>query len=281
MPGYYKRQYNRSKRVLRRRYTKKTNSGRKKLNLNKVVRDISYLKNSLNVEHKQACSVWGSKDSTDEPCIIFSPLYGDTEPYLNPTNDSPTIEKIAVPGQGTQNMNRIGNSIKLTNISARFRVSCYLKNFHGGGDRLATPTATLLIGFSKLNNLPTISDIFLKDAAGEYTRSSYRNPDTYKNYMIIYSKKVYLNPTGISQIPNSTSGSNQIIERFINMNKKMNLKLQFVTGMTGSTEGASNHTTLENLTPFFILMTNSRGTDDDAYSEVQAVGEIKLSYVDN
>lgn len=281
MPGYYKRQYNRSKRVLRRRYTKKTNSGRKKLNLKKVVRDISYLKNSLNVEHKQCCSVFGSKNATDEPCIIYSPLYGTTEPYLNPTNDTPIIEKLAVPIQGTQNMNRIGNSIKLTNLSARFRVAGYLNNFHGGGDRLATPTATILIGFTKYTDtFPSIGDLFLKDAAGEYTRSSYRNPDTYKNYMIVCSKKVYLNPTGISQIPNTTSGSNQIIERYINFNKKMDLKLQFVTGSAG-TSGNTNHTTLENFKPFMVIMTNSRGTDDDSYSEVQVVGEIKFSYVDN
>lgn len=288
MPGYYKRQYNIAKRTAKRRYVRKTKSGNAKLNISKMARDLRYLKNSLNVEHKQFSTVYGLKTSADDPTIIYSPYASAIEPFIRPIDQSPQILPLALPSQGLKNMNRVGNNIKLTHISARMRVIGLLENFNTSGSKLATPTCTIMIGFFKpahgIAGLADVSidDIFEKDASGDYTRSSYRNKEKYEQFMFPrgLTKKVYLNNNGVQNNTGTTNGNDLIIEKYIDFNIKTSIKIPFTTGVTGATN-AHNWGTAEYMRPFLLVMTNARGDGANGKTEVQMVGEFKFSYVDN
>ena len=286
---YFKRQGRMVRRGLRKRYVKKTRSGRKYYNIGQIMKDVNYVKRSLNVEHKQCSTVYGVKTTSDDPTIIFSPLSGTATPYLVPTDTSPIIKQLAMPGQGTMNMNRIGNSIKLTHISARIRALAFLENYHTSGARLVTPSCTIMMGFFKpavgmasFTDID-ISDIFEKDAGGDYTRSSYRNKNKYGQFYFPrgMTKKIYLNPSGIENHGNTTSGIESVVERFINFNVRCNVKVPFVTGDAGVTSGSSNWASTETMRPFIVVMSNCKGNGSNGQTYVNVVGEWKFSYVDN
>lgn len=276
-------------RVLRRRYVKKRRSGRKYLNVARLVKDVNYVKRSLNVEHKQVSTVYGVKTTADDPTVIWSPISGSSPSALVPTDTSPLIKQLALPGQGTANYNRIGNSIRITHISARIRAVAVLENYHTGGARLVTPSCTIMLGFYKpavgMSSFSDIdiSDIFDKDAAGDYTRSSYRNKNKYGQFYFPkgMTRKIYLNPTGIENHGNTGSGIESVVERFVNMNIKCNVKVPFITGQSGTSTGGANWSIAETMRPFIVVMSNCKGTGSNGQTYVNVLGEWKFSYVDN
>lgn len=281
---YFKRQGRMIRRGLKSRYVRKTKTGKPYYNIGQMVRDVAYVKRSLNTERKQITFVSGTKTSTDDPTVRFQVA------VMKPKDDAPVIQRLCLPAQGVKSFHRIGNQIKITHISAKIRVEAILENWAASvGPRLSTPYCKLMLGFYKPSDTsagsgePDIAEIYEKDSVGKYTRGSYRNTQNYKQFYFPKgcTKFITLNPSGIPPSGGSTANHDVVVERFVNINQRLNVKVPFQIDNSGTDEGSSNWGTAEGYRPFLLLMTNAEGTGLDGKSYVLCSAEIKLSYVDN
>lgn len=269
------------RRGLKSRYVRRTKSGKPYYNIGQVVRDLSYVKRSLNTERKQYSFVSGTKTSSDDPTVIR------TIGTLSPKDDTPLFAYLPLPMQGTSSYQRVGNQIKLTHISAKIRLEAVLENWHSTGQRLGTPYAHIMIGFYKPgqstgSSVPTIADLFEKDSLGLYTRASYRNSQTYKQFYFPKgcSKYITLNPSGIPPSAGGNANHDTVVEKYLRINEKLNITIPFITGQSG-TAGDTNWSTAEGMRPFMLIMTNCEGDGTDGKTYLNTASEIKFSYVDN
>lgn len=249
MAKFYNKARKYVKRQARKRYRTRTGGVR----VAKMARDLAYVKRSLNVEHKQVLTRWGTYQST----------YG----VQQPTSTNPYVAGwLTLPQQGISNSDRIGNNIVVTHISAKFQVD--LSSITSGINK--QPYKLFLI-FVKAganyqlngNNFP-IQDLFNKDFNGNISQSSYRNKDTYPNFIELKGCSTTRNPQYTTGDANVAS----LQQRFY-WNTKCRIPIRFTTG-TAAGQAETNR-------PILIMMSDVDGTNQ----KTQIAGDIKLTYVDN
>lgn len=238
------------KRAAKRRYGTRTGGVR----VAKLVRDVAYVKRSLNVEHKQIRTRWGTYAST----------YG----VQTPTSTVPmTRGWLALPGQGTTNADRIGNNIVVTHISAKFQVD--LQSTVAGTNKVPYKVFLLFVKAGINYNLSGLdlpsNDLFDRDMNGFISQSSYRNKDCYTNFIEPNQCKHTANPSFTVQ----EGGVGKSQHRF-SWNAKCRIPIRFTTGDSTADNPQTNR-------PVLIMMSDVDGSN----TITTIAADVKLTYIDN
>ena len=197
---YVNKAFRKGKRYAKKRYSTRTGGVR----VNQLARDIYKIKRSLNVEHKHFDFKFGS---------------GQSVSAFQPVNNDPIFEGVPLPTRGTSYNQRIGNQIRITNITLKL-----IMDFQNNQDLISRTTASVRLLFAKSGeDNPTIDELYDLDANGHYTRNSFVNTQNWKKYTWIkslnsfksHSDKVnrydQSNSTA-SAYPENNSGGNQTID---------------------------------------------------------------------
>lgn len=265
--AYWRKQAIKGRRFLRRNVVQKGRrryvNNRGNVKLGKVMRDVMYIKNSLNTERKHL--ELDIKDSLGAGQVQRDPLghaiaYGPARPNRN----AAVIYELTLPSRGTAYNQRVGNQIKITHISARLQVErTNAQNYQ------ATCTWKAFIFFVKDgdNAYPTATDIVELDCNGKYTPMCYANNQTYKQFI----RPKMLTKAGLIKDPANTSSAGNTTFHYPKMNQALNIPVKF--------ENNDDYACTQNR-PFIMFLSddNSVHTDTD---HLDFTGKIRISYVDN
>lgn len=233
-----------------RRYKTKTGGVR----VAKLARDVAYVKRSLNVEHKQILTRWGTYSST----------YG----VVNPTGSIPYLSGwLTLPAQGTDNRSRIGNNIVITHISAKFQVD--LSSTVAGQNKVPFKMFLLFvkagINYNLLGTQLPANDLFNKDMNGQVSQSSYRNKDCYTNFIELKTLSTTRNPSFLVQ-----EGGVGLSQHRFAWNAKCRIPIRFTTGDATGSNPQTNR-------PLLIMM-----SDVDGVNTITTIAaDVKMTYIDN
>lgn len=250
MPKYYNRAKRYVKRQARKRYTTRTGKG---IRLNKLAKDLAYVKRSLNVEHKQVLTRFGPYLST----------YGPQAPVqIAPITNT----FLSLPGQGLSNSERVGNNIVVTHISAKFEVllSSTVAGLNKQPYKIFLIFVKAGINYDLAGTSLPIGDLFDKDFNGSYTQSSYRNKDCYPNFIELKKCSTTANPR--FTVGDGTNSS--MLQRF-HWNTTCRIPIRFTTGNSGAAAETNK--------PLLVMMSDVDGSTQ----KTTISGDIKLTYIDN
>lgn len=214
----------------------------------KIAKDIMYIKNSLNVERKHLDLTWGT----------FLPVGYTSNLTMIPSVSTPVITPLDLPVRGTAYNQRVGNQLKLTNISYKAVITKL-----NSTTALASTTVQLFVVFVKDGGPFRIEELLEVDAEGNRTLASYYNQQNFKKFYIPGMLKYQRTFSDAYERPSTGNESKFYVSRF----NKMNQRIMF----EDSTE------TVATYKPFLVAMTDNTGAGD----EIQINCQMRLSYVDN
>jgi hypothetical protein len=270
---YVNKAFRKGKRYAKKRYSTRTGGVR----VNQLARDIYKIKRSLNVEHKHFDFKFGS---------------GQSVSAFQPVNNDPIFEGVPLPTRGTSYNQRIGNQIRITNITLKL-----IMDFQNNQDLISRTTASVRLLFAKSGeDNPTIDELYDLDANGHYTRNSFVNTQNWKKYTWIkslnsfksHSDKVnrydQSNSTA-SAYPENNSGGNQTIDvddpattslnlskYYINKQTKCSIPVKFESG---------TDSVITQYKPFLLFMSDVVTSGSNSYDPVSISGQVRFTYVDN
>lgn len=247
---YAKKQWSKAKSAARSRYTTSTGRG---IRVNKIVKDIAYIKRSLNVEHKQVLTRFGPYQST----------YGPQSPVqIAPITNT----FLALPGQGLSNSERVGNNIVVTHISAKFEVllSSNVAGLNKQPYKVFLIFVKAGVNYDLAGTSIPIDDLFDKDFNGSYTQSSYRNKDCYPNFIELKGCSTTANP----KFTVGDGTNSNMLQRFT-WNTSCRIPIRFETGNSGAVAQTNK--------PLLVMMSDVDGSTQ----KTTISGDIKLTYIDN
>lgn len=246
----------------RRRYT----NDRGNIRLGKVIRDVQYIKSSLNTERKHM----DIKLTETKPANNNDGIQNLINGPMVATRQAPVIYKLALPVRGTAYNQRIGNQLKLTHISMRLQVERANKQGYQ-----STCAYKVFLFFKKDGDVedpstltPPITDLIEPDANGTYTPMCYANGQTFKEF---YRPKLLCKVGGFKDNV-TTEAAGNVQYHYARLDQKVNIPVKF---LNGSDIDCSAYR------PFICLLSddNSNATADTDHLEV--TGTIRLSWVDN
>ena len=226
MPGFRKIR-RKIGQTLGRRYVRQKNRPKGGLRVNRIVKDVKWLKSLVNAEKKRF-----KFSETDAPVGQLNCL--DTNP-LN-VRDGSYIEHISCnPVQGAGYNQRNGASVKLHSSHLQFQITNQGQAEPNGirGKVLifttrgqAVPAGAPTFAF---RNEMFVGNQFITGAQADiFDYNSNYNPDFFRNWKMIKTKHFYLPP--VEAISNITSGSDQYPQRRV-LNFKMGMKYNNGKGM--------------------------------------------------
>jgi len=241
-------------RRLKKRYVRPN----KNVKFSRIIKDVAYIKSALNTERKHldtliTNTVTGSlPDRTKHPTAV---------PHASNT----VIYPLAIPVKGTGYNNRIGNQIKVTNISVRYIIT------HLNTSNMVTNTSLkCLIFFAKnADDIPHATELFEVDANGNVSPASYWNSQEYKNFYFPKGLKYKITSKNIATAPGSPGTSNSQLLRYY---PKTSVPLQ--TRITY----ANDTNTATMMQPYIMFISDAVNSTTDV---IKVDAQVRLTYVDN
>jgi hypothetical protein len=272
---YVKKQFGKTKKYAKKRYTTSTGKG---LRVNKLAKDIATIQRKLNVEHKHIETRFGSGDNADSITLF-------------PTKQNPVILPLSTPIKGLNYNNRVGNQIKVTHITSKLEFI-----FQNNNDLIQRTNVRAQIVFSKnASDVPTIDQLYELDANGHYTPMSMTNSQEYGKFLWIKKhdhRKGYTQPTNRYPASNSsgktadprldpdldnvivTTPASQALNNaqfYSNKQSAENIRISF--------KNLSND--VEQMKPYLLLRSDVIDATPIDYDPIAVSGIIRMTYVDN
>jgi len=242
---------------VRNRYITKGRVG-KGYNIPNIIKDVSYIKRALNTERKHldtliTNTVTGSlPDHTKHPTAV-------------PHDGNIIIYPLAIPVRGTSYNNRIGNQIKVTNISVR-----YILAHTNTSSSQSNTTIKCLIFFAKnADDIPSPTELFQVDANGLISPASYWNSQEYRNFFFPKGLKYQKTSYNKTLPPGNPGTTNSQAQRYY---PKTSVPLQ--TRITYAND--SNDATM--MKPYIMFISDALDATTDP---IKVDAQIRLTYVDN
>lgn len=242
-----------------------------------VVKEIAFIKRSLNVEHKHIDYVFGAKDNANA-----STQY--------PTKDYPLVLPLITPIRGTSFNERVGNQIRVVHMTTKLQFI-----FQNNQDLTQRANVRAQIVFSKnASDVPDITQLYEIDANGHYTPLSMANTQEWDKFVFIKAhdhRKGYTQPT--NRYPESqynaitadpTDGTN------MDVTTPANYPLNMATFYSNAKSKESIKITFKNLSeevecmkPYLLLRSDviSNNSNTIKYDPVAVSGVIRMTYIDN
>lgn len=268
---YVKKQFGKTKKFVKKRYTTSTGKG---LRVNKLAKDLAMVKRKLNVEHKHIDFLMGAKNDAN---VIAQ----------YPTKSVPVIIPLDMPIKGLNFNNRVGNQLKITHITSKLEFV-----FFNNQDLIQRTNVRAQILFAKnASDIPTIDELYEQDANGHYTPMSMTNSQEYNKFIWLKShdhKKGYTQPTnrynastdsGQTRLSSSDGYQDVRTPTTVSLNKAVfysNKKSQ--ESIRVSFKNLSND--VEQMKPYLILRSDVIDASID-YDPIAVTGIIRMTYVDN
>ncbi len=270
---YVSKSIRKGKKVIKKRYTTRTGGAR----INRLAKDILFVKRKLNTEHKHIDYTIGS-----------SQLANSTAQF--PTKSVPIILALDTPIKGLNYNNRVGNQIKITHITSKFEFI-----FNNNNDLIQRTNLRVQLLFAKnASDVPTIDQLYELDPNGHYTPLSMSNTQEYGKFLWIKShdhQKGYTQPT--NRYPESNSGGRTADPRpgqtpdniqvdepatqslnkaifYSNKKSTESIKVMF--------KNLSND--VEQMKPYLLMRSDVIDATID-YDPIAVTGIIRMTYVDN
>uniref|UniRef100_UPI0040488D23 hypothetical protein n=3 Tax=Bacteria TaxID=2 RepID=UPI0040488D23 len=271
---YVKKQFGKTKKYAKKRYTTSTGKG---LRVNKLAKDIATIQRKLNVEHKHLDYRFGSGDNADSITLY-------------PTKQNPVIVPLSTPIKGLNYNNRVGNQIKITHITSKLEFI-----FANNTDLIQRTNVRAQIIFAKnATDVPTIDQLYELDSNGHYTPMSMTNTQEYGKFLWIKKhdhRKGYTQPT--NRYPASNSGGrtadprpNQTPDN-IEVDEPATQSLNFAQFYSNKQSSENIRVSFKNLTndveqmkPYLLLRSDVIDSTID-YDPIAVSGIIRITYVDN
>uniref|UniRef100_UPI0040473FEC hypothetical protein n=1 Tax=Polynucleobacter sp. TaxID=2029855 RepID=UPI0040473FEC len=270
---YVKKQYNKTRKLAKKRYTTRTGGTR----VNRIAKDLAMVKRKLNVEHKHIDFLMGSADGAD---IVAQ----------RPTKQVPIIIPLAMPVKGLNYNNRVGNQLKITHITSKLEFI-----FANNSDLIQRTNVRVQIIFAKnATDIPTIDELYELDSNGHYTPMSMTNSQEYNKFLWIKAhdhSKGYTQPT--NRYPASNSGGrtadprpNQTPDN-IEVDEPATQSLNNAQFYSNKKSQESIRVSFKNLSndveqmkPYLLLRSDVIDATID-YDPITVSGIIRMTYVDN
>ena len=246
MPRVYKQ----VKRGIKKRYQTRTGGVR----IKRLVKDINFIKSSLNSERKHLQ-------------VMFGGAGGAAFTRKVVTKGSPIVQEItplSSLAQGVTGSTRIGDNIKLTSIS--YKGSMMLDNLNNKSQ--TTRAIFYLIQMKDADNALTIQELFETDQNGDRSVNSYWVEEHYGKYNVLAKHEFNLR-----QYLPSTSGSapaNRVTQYFDNhiiFDESRRVMLKY------------DGSTLETNSLYVVCITDSILDSDN--DKLQFDLNMKINFVDN
>ncbi|WP_445772273.1 hypothetical protein [Rheinheimera sp.] len=271
---YVNKVIKRGRKTIKKRYTTRTGGAR----INRLAKDLLFVKRKLNTEHKHLDYMIGA-----------SPTANTTAKY--PTKSVPIILALDTPVKGLNFNNRVGNQIKITHITTKFEFI-----FNNNQDLIQRTNLRVQLLFAKnATDVPTIDELYELDSNGHYTPMSMSNTQEYGKYLWIKShdhEKGYTQPT--NRYPESNSGGRTADPRpgqtpdnievdepatqslnkaifYSNKKSKENITIMF--------KNLSND--VEQMKPYLLMRSDVIDATPIDYDPIAVTGIIRMTYVDN
>lgn len=230
--------------------------------VNKLVSDVMYLKNSLNTERKNydidlstSLGVNAVQNGVNADPVKYGPVAPDRQ--------TPKVLPLALPYRGVEYNQRVGNQLKITNISIRLQIERQnrLNNY-------ASVAYRVFLMFKKSGDDSPVSpaDLYEQDANGNYTPMCYRNPQEFKTF---YSPKL-LACRGLIRDNLAGNSSTQKELFYKNMQQKLNVTVKFQNGVDAVCTA---------MRPYLVILTDDQSNSDN--EKTHFTGKVRISYVDN
>jgi hypothetical protein len=266
-----------AKKGLRKRYMYKNKRGKSRVKFNKVVRDLAYIKSSLNTERK----------------------FVQTEINTTPTNVSPSLIALDVPDtQGTLMNQRVGAKVRFTHMSGKFIIN--KKNF---GDNQNSVTIKMYLIWLKNGEDASnfdVSRIMNPDVENNFSVSSYWNKNAYGSWYAVHKYFRTIRDVGnLSNFVNpdiNTDANNDLLGSRISGELKVyhqfNKKCNIVQTYPNPYNDDPTHTPdlVLRHKPYLLILTDAKGGSTPSgiapptgYNGdlVNVKAQIRLTYVDN
>lgn len=242
---------------LKKRYVRRNN----RVNFQKVIKDVAYIKSALNTERKHLDTLITSN-------VSQSNVVNTLHPRAAPTRSNPIIYPLGVPQRGTGYNERIGNQIKLTNISIR-----YIINKSNTTNQVHATSLRCFIFFAKnAEDVPLASELLEVDAEGDFTPASYWNSQNYRNFFFpkgLKYQKTIRDYHGSSTAGTIDTGDGQV-KLYPKTSQTMGTKVTFENGSDNVTQ----------MKPYIMFLTDNIDTTNTS-DPIHISAQIRLSYVDN
>lgn len=242
------------KRGMKQRYVPKNKRGKRTANIGQIIRDISYIKRSLNTEHKTTSEITYGFNTAAQP--------------LTPTSSSPIVQALAFPGTiGTSGKDdRIGKRCKITNLHLRWRLNYRTAVNPAISDPNKPVFFKIYVVWEKFptgtSNIGQILDLWKPDPNNSKSYISQFNKLEYKNFLITYKNQ------GKMSIPAANNNLNHLQDvRYMEHNIKLNIHQEF-----------DDDNILQRNRPFLVILTDNKDTSGE-HIEFSLIH--KMSYVDN
>ncbi|WP_445718338.1 MULTISPECIES: hypothetical protein [Pseudomonadati] len=268
---YVSKSIRKGKKVIKKRYTTRTGGAR----LNRLVKDILFVKRKLNTEHKHIDFNIGSANTANVTAQF-------------PTKSVPIILALDTPIKGLNYNNRVGNQIKITHITSKFEFI-----FNNNNDLIQRTNLRVQLLFAKnASDVPSIDQLYTLDSNNAYSPMSMSNTQEYGKFLWIKShdhQKGYTQPTnrypesqynGITadptdgtDMPVTTPGNQSLNKAIFYSNKKSteSIKVMF--------KNLSND--VEQMKPYLLLRSDVIDANPNDYDPIAVTGIIRMTYVDN
>lgn len=271
---YVKKQFGKTKKFAKKRYTTSTGKG---LRVNRLAKDIATIQRKLNVEHKNIDYKFGSGAGSDSITLY-------------PTKQTPVIVPLSTPIKGLNFNNRVGNQIKITHITSKLEFI-----FANNTDLIQRTNVRAQILFAKnASDVPTIDELYELDSNGHYTPMSMTNTQEYNKFLWIKKhdhRKGYTQPT--NRYPASNSGGDvanpaynttgNVSADAVAIQKLNNAQFysnkQSTENIRISFKNLSND--VEQMKPYLLLRSDVIGANPNDYDPIAVSGIIRMTYVDN
>lgn len=271
---YVKKQFGKTKKYAKKRYTTSTGKG---LRVNKLAKDIATIQRKLNVEHKHLDYRFGSGDNADSITLY-------------PTKQNPVIVPLSTPIKGLNYNNRVGNQIKITHITSKLEFI-----FGNNNDLIQRTNVRAQIIFAKnASDVPTIDQLYELDSNGHYTPMSMTNTQEYGKFLWLKKhdhRKGYTQPTNRYPLSNSNGRTadprpNQTPDNF-KVDEPAEQTLNFAQFYSNKQSSENIRVSFKNLTndveqmkPYLLLRSDVIDSTID-YDPIAVSGIIRITYVDN
>ena len=233
--------------------------------MNNILKDIKYIKSSLNSERKHILIQQGDwVNANHGGRVTINTNTNSTKiNYLNEIEDIP---------QGTANGERVGDSIRITNLSYKMKFILDDYNNRAQNCRVKVYLCALKDANSDLiTGTSAITNFLEPDEDNNYSLNSYFKEENYKKFTVLGKHNLYFNQQSFSGDTQTTADHRRLthyIDNNISLsNRRMMLKY--------NTDG-----TLSTNKLFFIVLTDNKlyDNDDDA---LRYGFTMKTTYVDN
>ncbi|WP_445769538.1 MULTISPECIES: hypothetical protein [Gammaproteobacteria] len=270
---YVSKSIRKGKKVIKKRYTTRTGGAR----INRIAKDLLFVKRKLNTEHKHIDYLIGSAATANVVAQY-------------PTKSNPIILSLDLPVKGLNFNNRVGNQIKISHITSKFEFI-----FNNNTDLIQRTNLRVQLLFAKnASDVPSIDQLYELDSNNAYTPLSMSNTQEYGKFLWIKShdhQKGYTQPT--NRYPESNSGGRTADPRpgqtpdniQVDAPATQSLNKAIFYSNKKSTESIkvlfknlSND--VEQMKPYLLLRSDVIDANID-YDPIAVTGIIRMTYVDN